>query len=117
MSGFETLLGTSPGVFIGITLIFMGGCSFMAGQALAATWRPLWQAVPYALMLGLADRFLGYALFQGKLLSLPGYLVDAAVLTVVTLAAYRATRASQMVNQYPWLYERTSIFGWREIKG
>ncbi|HVI51766.1 MAG TPA: hypothetical protein VM661_11190 [Candidatus Sulfotelmatobacter sp.] len=117
MSGFETLTGSSPGIFIGVTLIFMGGCAFMTGQALASTWRAAWHAAPYALMLGLADRFLGYALFQGTLLSLPGYVVDTAVLMIISLAAYRVTRARQMVTQYPWLYQRTGIFSWREIEG
>jgi len=115
MSGFQDLLGTSPGVFIGITLIFMGGCAFMTGQALASTWRAAWHALPYALLLGLADRFLIYALFQGALLSLPGYLVDSALLIIISLAAFRLTRARQMVSQYPWLYERTGIFSWRAV--
>jgi len=117
MSGFESLTGSSLGVFIGITLVFMGGCSFMTGQALASTWRPVWNAVPYALLLGLADRFLGYALFQDQLLSLTGYLLDVAVLMVISIAAYQATRASQMVSQYPWLYQRTGVFSWRDVEG
>jgi hypothetical protein len=104
-------------VFIGITVLFMGGCAFMAGQALASTWRPLWQVFPYALGLGLADRFLGFALFGGRLLSLPGYVTDAAVLVAITLAAYRLTQARRMACQYPWLYERAGLFGWRPRGG
>lgn len=107
-------LGTTPGVFLGITLAFMGGCSFMTGQALAVTWRPAWQALPYGLMLGLGDRFLVFALFQGRLLSLPGYLVDSVLLIAVSLLSYRLTRVRQMTNQYPWLYERTGWFSWRQ---
>jgi len=38
-------------VFIGVTIIFMGGCAFMTGQAVSATWRPLWQVLAYSLML------------------------------------------------------------------
>lgn len=102
----------SLAVFIGVTMLFMGGCAFMAGQALATTWRPVWQVFPYALGLGLADRFLGFALFGGTLLSLPGYLTDAAVLVAVTLAAYRLTLARRMAAQYPWLYRRHGLFGW-----
>lgn len=101
-------------VFIGITVIFMGGCAFMAGQALAATWRPLWQCVPYALLLGLADRFIAFALFGGTLVSLPFYVTDALVLVAVALAAYRLTQAKRMADQYPWLYERAGLFEWRE---
>jgi hypothetical protein len=101
-------------VFIGITVVLMGGCAFMAGQALASTWRPLWQCFPYALGLAAADRFLGFALFGGDLWSLWGYGTDALVLTAIILAAYRMTQARRMVRQYPWLYERTGLFGWRD---
>lgn len=104
-------------VFLGLTLILIGGCAFMAGQALAATWRPLWQVGPYAMALGLVDRFLAFALFQGTLASLPYYLTDTAVLVVVALAAYRLTQAKRMVDQYPWLYDRDGLFGWREKGG
>jgi len=101
-------------VFIGVTVLFMGGCAFMAGQALAATWRPLWQCTPYALGLGLADRFLGFALFGGELLSVAGYVTDTVVLIAIILAAYRITQARRMADQYPWLYERDGLFGWRD---
>ncbi len=99
-------------VFIGVTLLLMGGCAFMAGQALASTWRPLWHCIPYALGLGLADRFLGFALFGGQLLSPGGYITDSLVVTAIILAAYRITQARRMVQQYPWLYERNGLFGW-----
>ncbi len=114
MTLLATLFGTTPGVFVGLTLIFMGGCAFMAGQALAATWRPAWQAVPYGLLLGGADRFLVFGLFQGRLLSLPGYLLDAGLLVCIAVLAYRFTRAGQMVRQYPWLYRRTGPLTWAE---
>lgn len=108
------LLGTSWAVFIGLTVILFGFAAFMTGQALAQTWRPLWQAVPYTLLLALGARFLTYALFEGKLLHLTGYFIDWVVLLAICLAAYRMTRARLMVTQYPWLYERSGVFGWRE---
>jgi hypothetical protein len=114
MSGFEAVFGTEPGVTLAITVIFMGGCAFMTGQAVAATWRPFWQAVPYALLLGLGDRFVVYALFQGDLFLLSGYVVDAIWLFAVICFAFRVTRARQMVTQYPWLYERAGLLNWRE---
>ena len=101
-------------VFIGLTLALFGGCAFMTGQALASTWRPLWQVFPYAIGLGLADRFLGFALFGGRLLSPGGFLLDTLVLTGITLAAYRMTQARRMAGQYPWLYERAGLFAWRK---
>jgi hypothetical protein len=102
-------------VFIGLTVIGMGFAAFMIGQALAATWKPAWHAVAYVLLLGLGDRFLTFALFRGKLLSLTGYIADSAVLIAIALVAYRITRARRMVSQYPWLYRRAGQFGWHTI--
>ena len=106
---------TSVPVFIGLTVILFGGCAFMTGQALAATWRPWWQVMPYALLLGAADRFLGYALFGGELLSLGGWLLDSAVLVTIGLLAYRRTQVRRMADQYPWLYVRTGLFTLRQL--
>ncbi len=117
MSFLSTMFGTTPGVFLGLTLVFMGGCAFMAGQALASTWRSAWQALPYGLLLGSVDRFLVYGLFGGKLLSLPGYLLDTGLLVGIALLAYRFTRTGQMVNQYPWLYRRTGLLNWAKRNG
>lgn len=111
----EQLTGNSLAVFIGVTCIIAGGAAWMTGQALAATWRPAWQAVGYALLLTLADRFLIFALFEGQLLSLTGFALDAAVLIVIALAAHRITLAAQMVRQYPWLYERHGLLSWRPL--
>jgi hypothetical protein len=102
-------------VFIGLTLIGMGFAAVMIGQALAVTWKPAWYAVAYIMLLGLGDRFLTFALFQGKLLSLTGYLADTAVLIVIALISYRINRARRMVGQYPWIYRRAGLFGWQTI--
>ena len=113
----ESITGTSLPVFIGLTLVLMGFAAFMTGQALANTWRPLWLALPYTLLQGCADRFLGWGLFDGELLSPAGYLVDTAVLLAISVAAYRLTRSRKMAAQYPWLYERAGLFSWREKQG
>lgn len=108
------LLGTTWPVFIGITGLLMGFAAFMSGQALANTWRPMWQVVPYCLLLGGADRFLTWGLFQGELFLLSGYLIDTLVLMSIAALAYRMTLARKMVTQYPWIYERTGVFTWRK---
>jgi hypothetical protein len=36
------------------------------------------------------------------------------LLALIASAAWRATRARRMTLQYPWLYERVGLFGWRE---
>ncbi|OSQ48654.1 DUF6867 family protein [Thalassospira alkalitolerans] len=113
----EAITGTSLGVTIGMTVILMGFCAFMTGQAIANTWRPLSQVYPYALLLGATDRFMIYALFEGELLSLSGYIFDTAILFAVLIAAFRVTRVNKMLSQYPWLYERVGPFGFRAREG
>lgn len=115
MTGFEALIGSTLGVFVGITLILAGAAAFMTGHALASHWRPMWQAAAYMVPLGLADRFLHYALFGGDLLSVGGYVIDSLILLAISLSAYRMTLARKMANQYPWLYRRTGLFTWEEL--
>jgi hypothetical protein len=105
--------GTSLPVFVGLTFVLFGGAAWMTGQALAGTWRPLSQLVPYCLLMAAADRFFDWALFSGTLLSLSGYALAVGVMLVFSAASYRVTRARKMVAQYPWLYERAGLFGWR----
>lgn len=110
----EQWLGASLPVFAFLTVVLMGGAGFATGQALGAAWRPVWQLSLYCLLLGGADRFLSFALFQGDLLSLTAYLADTAVITAIAFIAFRLTRARRMVSQYPWQYERNGPFSWRE---
>ncbi len=110
----EGLTGASLGVFIGLTLVLFGGAAVLTGRAIAATWRPARQLVFACLGLGLADRFLVFALFGGPLLSLVGYLVDTAVILVFGLLAYRLAWVRNMVQQYPWLHERIGLWRYRE---
>jgi hypothetical protein len=110
----ESVLGSSVAVFIGVTVVLFGGAAWMTGRALAVTWKPLWQVVPYSALLGLGARFLTYALFEGVLLSRRGYLISTAVVLLMTLVAYRLYQVHQMIQQYPWLYERRGPFAWRQ---
>jgi hypothetical protein len=109
-----TLLGATPASFLVMTLVIFGAAALATGRALARNWRPLWQAVPYAALLALGDRFLLYALFGGELLSASGYALAAAILLLLAVIAYRTSRAQLMVRQYPWLYEPAGPFSWRE---
>jgi hypothetical protein len=104
--------GPSLAAFLGVTLVLGGGTAWITGHALATNWRPLWQVVVYCLMLAAAARFLLFALFDGPLFSLAGYLVTAVVLVVVGLVSFMTNRARKMVRQYPWLYRRRGLFGW-----
>lgn len=109
----NSLLGTSLPVFLTVTCIIIGFAAYMTGQAMANTWRPAWQLLGYGALLGLASRFLIFSLFDGELISLTGYVIDTAVLIAIGGFAFRVTRARKMVNQYPWLYERSGLFGWK----
>ena len=109
----ETWLGSSLAVFIGVTVVLVGFCAYMTGQAVAGTWKPAWQVAVYCAMLAAAARFLSYGLFGGELLSLSGYLISAITLWLIAYFAYRLTCARKMVAQYPWLYQRAGLFGWR----
>jgi len=110
----ESLLGNSFGVFIGLTVVLAGGAAIMTGRALADGWKAHWQVVLACLGLGLANRFLAYALFDGELLSLSGFLIDFVVIATMALLAHRITSVRKMVTQYPWRYERASLFAYRE---
>jgi len=99
-------------VFLLVTIILGGGAAFLAGRAIALTWRPAWQVAAYMLVLGGAVRFFHMALFEGHLLSLHYYVVDTAFCFLFGFWGYRATRAGQMAEQYGWLYSRAGMLNW-----
>jgi hypothetical protein len=100
-------------VFFLVTVAMGGGAAWLAGRALAAAWRPWWQVVLYMVVLAFAVRFIHFAVFQSRLLTLHYYLVDFGVCLLFGLAGYRAMRVRQMVTAYNWLSERAGWFGWR----
>ena len=90
-----------------------GGAAWLAGRAIAQTWRPFWHVLAYTLLLGCAVRFVHFALFEAALLSPASYGVDTLYLLLLSTLAWRVTRAGQMTTQYYWLYERTGPSTWR----
>jgi len=108
MYGSESLLQT-----VLITGVIGGGAAWLAGRAIAHTWRPFWHVIGYMALLGAALRFIHFALFDADLLAPVAYAADTAFLLVVGCLAWRVTRTAQMVTQYAWLYERTSPITWR----
>jgi hypothetical protein len=103
----------SLGVFLLVSVALGGGAAWLAGRALAATWRPWWHVLLYMVILSFAVRFLHYALFDGKFLSLHYYLVDYGVCLGLGLLGFRLQRVSQMVTRYSWINERAGPFSWR----
>ncbi len=110
----QDLTGASIAEFVFMTVVLFGGAGFLMGQALAQTWRPAWHALPYAVLMAIANRILAYALFGGDLRAVGPLVLDFAVVAGLALVAYRMTRARTMVRQYPWLYDQDGLFGWRE---
>jgi hypothetical protein len=104
----------SLGVFFLVTVAMGGGAAWLAGRAIAATWRPWWRVVFYMLILALAVRFIHFVLFDSKLLSLHYYLVDYAVCLLFGLLGFRIMRVRQMVARYNWLNERNGLLSWRQ---
>jgi hypothetical protein len=100
-------------VFLLVTVLMGGGAAWLAGRAIAAAWRPWWRVVVPMLLLGLAVRFIHFAVFRSVLLSLHYYLVDAAVCLLFGLLSYRLKRVRQMVTSYDWINERAGPFLWR----
>ncbi len=100
-------------VFLVLTLILGGGAAFMAGRSLARGWQPVWKVLMYMVPFTAGLRFLHYALFQAELTSLHYFLSDGLLMSAIALLSYRMTRVSQMVTQYPWLYERQGPLSWR----
>ena len=109
----DLLYEESFGVFILVTIVLGGGAAWLTGRAIAGTWRPVWQAVFYSLILGFVVRFLHMALFGGTLLSLHYYVVDAAICVAFALVGFRRTRVQQMTGQYSWINTRDGLMRWR----
>ena len=98
--------GDHLGSFLLVTVLLGGGAAWLAGRAIAQTWRPWWSVVAYMLVLGLVARFFHFALFEGTLLSLHFYAVDASVAILFAGLGFHLTRRRQMVRQYAFLDRR-----------
>jgi hypothetical protein len=100
-------------VFVLVSVVMGGGAAWLAGRAIASTWRLWWHVVLYMLPLALAVRFIHFALFDSKFLSPHYYLVDYAVCLTLGMLGFRVQRVTQMVTRYAWINERTSLLRWR----
>ncbi len=102
---FQTVYDAGPNglwVFLLCTVILGGGAAYIMGKAIAETWRPLWQVVAYAVLLGLVVRFMHFALFEEVMLSALNFGVDLVVLLISAITGYFSARRRQMAIQYGW---------------
>jgi hypothetical protein len=100
------------GLFLLVTVVMGGGAAFLAGRAIAATWRPWWHVAFYMLLLGVTVRFIHFALFEGTFVSPHFYAIDTAVCLIFGYLGFRATRVAQMTTQYRWINARTGPLRW-----
>ena len=107
-------LGDTLAMVLLFNLVLVGPAAFAAGQGVASTWRSWRQLVLYSALLSAGLRFFDYALANGELWSIGGFLLGGLVQFAIAAFAYRLTRARQMVRQYPWLYQRKGLLGWEE---
>jgi NO-binding membrane sensor protein with MHYT domain len=89
--------------FVLVTIVLGGGAAWLSGRAIAHTWRPWWSIIGYMLILGLAIRFIHFALFSGTLLSPQFYAVDTCWALLFAGLGFRLTRRRQMARQYGFL--------------
>ena len=104
-------------VFFFVTIVLAGGAAWMSGRAVARSWEPYWQAGAWMLLLGAAARFIHFSLFGGSLLSVHYYVVDTLILMGIAWLGHRVTLARLMTRQYRFVYESSSILGWRARAG
>jgi hypothetical protein len=110
---FETDTGVR--YFIRFLVIMIGfWTAWRAGKSAADGWSDYPMVVVYSLLLAFVMRFLHHALFDGPMLSAFYYVLDVVPLLIVATAGYRFRRTNQMVNNYYWLYDRTSAFSWKK---
>jgi hypothetical protein len=102
------------GLFLLVTVFLGGGAAWLAGRAIASTWRPWWHVLGYMLILGASVRFMHFALFEGTLLSPHYYAVDTVVCLIFGFLGFHMTRVTQMTTQYGWINERKGFLRWTQ---
>jgi hypothetical protein len=87
--------------------------AWRSGKAAAENWSDYPVVIAYTVLLAAAMQFLHHALFDGPVISVFYYVIDFILLLIFSTAGYRFRRTNQMVNNYYWLYEKTSAFSWK----
>lgn len=88
--------------FLALTVVVGGAASFMAGRALAATWRVPASLLLAAVPLAGATRFL-HATLAGESTGWGQAVMAYALAVGFAGAGYGLRRRAQMARQYPWL--------------
>ncbi|MGL3607221.1 DUF6867 family protein [Rhizobium sp. G187] len=96
-----------------LVLILGFWTAWRSGKAVAENWQSYGTVFLYILGLAVAMRFLHYSLFAGPFISPFYYVIDVVLLLAWAIAGFQSRRTTQMVDNYYWLYERTSYFSWK----
>ena len=120
------------GALIAFTIGLFGFLSFMTGMSVARAWQSIGTVVAYSVLLGFGERFMTQAIVferfymvvdifwsaeDGLKLAFDVYVfVSFAICLTFSATAFYAMRATLMVRQYPWIYERSGVFGWRTLR-
>ena len=99
--------------FLLMTLTLFGWCSYQLGKAMANTWQPISLMIFYVLLLTAFDRFLLFALFEQELLSVKMFFIDFITLLLISIISYRVAKINYMINQYPWKYQKSGFFSYK----
>ena len=97
-----------------VTVLMGGGAAWLAGRAIAATWRPGGMVALYMLVLGVAVRFMPLRVVRRHVAV--AALLSGRLRGLLAFGAARLPRrrgCSQMVTQYGWINERAGPFSWR----
>ena len=109
---YEGASGAYVWEFLFVTVVLGGFAARATGRANAQTWRPRRQTVVYCILIGLAVRFLHFALFQRTLLAPQYFVFDEIILQLIAAWSYSATRTDQMASQYRWLFAKKGSLRW-----
>ncbi len=88
--------------------------AWRTGRAIAENWQGYGTVVLASLGLGIMMRFLHFSLFEGPFISPFYYVLDVVLLLACAVVGFQSRRATQMVDNYYWLYERTSYLSWKK---
>ncbi|EHS49903.1 hypothetical protein PDO_0463 [Rhizobium sp. PDO1-076] len=109
---FETDTGVRT-VLRFLVLLIGFWTAWRTGKAVAEGWEGYARVFIYVLGLGVVMRFLHFSLFAGPFISPFYYVIDVVLLLAFAVAGFQSRRTTQMVDNYYWLYDRTSYFSWK----
>jgi hypothetical protein len=109
----QTVMGTSLGDFLLVSLVLGGGAAWLTGKAVARAWGPLFHLALYCVLLAAAVRFCHFALFGDELFAPVTSVAEVLFLAAVAALGFRSVRKRQMSVQYGWMFVPAGPLSWR----